>query len=230
MQQRVDAMPLVPKPHVARTALRQIAPNAASSPSASATQLVHRKLALPKDALQLLALRLLLRTAATLVDALLLVLKALVEQTVHSPIAAFVVNSRRVILPLTAPRENVPPKDALQLLALYHPQQTVATLENAHLSVITRPVAPTVQGLTVPSAVNSRRVILPLTALREHVLPKDALQLLAHYHPQQTVATLENAHLSVITRLVALTVQGLIVPSAVNSPPVLFPINVLKPK
>jgi len=168
VQQRVDAMPLVPKPHVARTALRQIAPNAASSPSASATQLVHRKLALPKDALQLLALRLLLRTAAT--------------------------------------------------------------LENAHLSVITRPVAPTVQGLTVPSAVNSRRVILPLTAPREHVLPKDALQLLAHYHPQQTVATLENAHLSVITRLVALTVQGLIVPSAVNSPPVLFPINVLKPK
>ena len=230
MQQRVDAMPLVPKPHVARTALRQIAPNAASSPSASATQLVHRKLALSKDALQLLALRLLLRTAATLVDALLSVITRLVALIVQGLTVPSAVNSRRVILPLTAPREHVLPKDALQLLALRLLLRTAATLVDALLSVITRLVALIVQGLTVPSAVNSRRVILPLTAPREHVLPEDALQLLAHYHPQQTVATLENAHLSVITRLVAPTVQGLIVPSVVNSPPVLFPINVLKLK
>ena len=179
------------------TVPRLIAPDVVSSPSASATQLVPSKFALPEDAIQLLALHLPLLIAATPVDAHLHALIALVAQIVHSRIAAFAANSRRAIPPLTVHREHAHLKDALQLLALHLPQPIVATPVDAHQSVITRPVAQTVQGLIVAFAANSRPVIPLLTVRRELAPLKDVLPLNARHPRQPTVATLVDVTLPV---------------------------------
>ena len=176
---------------------RLIAPDVVSSPSASATQLVPSKFALPEDAIQLLALHLPQLIAATPVDAHLHALIALVAQIVHSRIAAFAANSRRAIPPLTVRREHAPLKDALQLLALHLPQLIAATPVDAHPSVITRLVAQTVQGLIVAFAANSQRAIPPLTVRREHAPLKDVLPLNARHPRQPTVATLVDVTLLV---------------------------------
>lgn len=122
---------------VAPTVPRLIALDVVSSPSASATQLVPSKFALPEDAIQLLALHLHQLIAATLVDAHPAVITRLVARIVHSRIAAFAADSRRAIPPLTVRREHAPLTDALQLLALYLLQPIAAIQVDAHPGVIT---------------------------------------------------------------------------------------------